>query len=148
MFGVIICPKCHRARGVSLTTKKAKCSHCGHAIDVSLARVYHKTESHEELVLAVQRMTEKLAINIEDYPAERKRRAKAPVVPSKRGITTEEDLRHVISELSSAKGEFGAEDLVSRFGMGEGEALEIIQRLLEAGMVYEPSAGRFRALSP
>ncbi|MDD1747154.1 MAG: DUF1922 domain-containing protein, partial [Methanomassiliicoccales archaeon] len=82
MFGVIICPKCHRARGVSLSTSRAKCPHCGHSIDVSLAKVYHKTDSQEELALAVQRMTERLAANIEDYPAERKRRSK-PIAAKK-----------------------------------------------------------------
>jgi tRNA G26 N,N-dimethylase Trm1 len=148
MFGVIICPKCHRARGVSLSTSKAKCPHCGHSIDVSLAKVYHRTDSHEELVLAVQKVTERLAVDIEDYPAKKKRRSKPKSLEGKRSFRTEEDLRQLIGELSAAKGEFSLQDISSKAGVDEPKAEKIAQAMIDAGLAYEPSPGRFKPLSP
>ena len=148
MFGVIICPKCHRARGVSLSTSKAKCPHCGHSIDVSLAKVYHRTDSHEELVLAVQKMTERLAVDIEGYPAEKKRRGKPKSLEGKRSFRTEGELRQLIGELSAAKGEFSLQDLSSKVGVDGPKAEKIAQAMMDSGLAYEPSPGRFRPLSP
>lgn len=147
MFGVIICPKCHRARGVSLSTKRAECSHCGHSIDISLARVYHRTESQEELVLAVQKVTERLAVNVEDYPAERKRRSR-PVVPpkAKRTCSSEEELRRLIDALTAGRGEFTVQDVMSKLEVVEEEAAKVVQRMLDSGLVFEPSMGRFKVL--
>lgn len=147
MYGVIICPKCHRARGVSLSTKKAACSHCGHVINVSLARVYHRTESQEELVLAVQKMTEKLAVSIEDYPAERKRPARPAPEPAKRSLGSEEGLRHLLIDITSTKVEFGTQDLMALLAMKEEEVSNLIQRMMQAGLIFEPAPGRYRSLT-
>lgn len=148
MFGVIICPKCHRARGVSLSTSKAKCTHCGHSIDVSLAKVYHRTDSQEELVLAVQKVTERLAVDIEDYPAEKKRRSKPKSLEGKRSFRTEEDLRHLIGELTAAKAEFSLQDISSKAEVDQPKAEKIAQAMMDAGLAYEPSPGRFKPLTP
>ncbi|MDD1756655.1 MAG: hypothetical protein LUQ39_07480 [Methanomassiliicoccales archaeon] len=146
MFGVIICPKCHRARGVSLSTSRAKCPHCGHSIDVSLAKVYHKTDSQEELALAVQRMTERLAANIEDYPAERKRRSKPIAAKKRKGLRSEDDLRSLAIELSGQKGEFSIQDIMSHADVDEERAERIAQTMIDSGLIYEPGPGRFKPL--
>jgi hypothetical protein len=146
MFGVIICPKCHRARGVSLSTGKAKCPRCGHNIDVSLAKIYHRTDSQEELVLAVQKMTEKLATDIEDYPAEKKRKSKPRTVEGKRGFRSEEDLRHWVKELSEEKGEFTLQELMSKLSVDEEKAERITRAMMDSGLIYEPGPSRFKPL--
>lgn len=147
MFGVIICPKCHRARGVSLSTSKAKCPRCGHNIDVSLAKVYHRTDSQEELVLAVQKMTELLATDIEDYPAEKKRRGRPKMAEGKRGFRTEEDLRQWVKELSGDKGEFSLQEMMSEMEVDEAKAERIIRAMTDSGLIYEPTPGRFKVLA-
>lgn len=146
MLGVIICPKCHRARGVSLSSKKVRCSHCGKSIDVSLAKVYHRTEDREELVLAVQRMTEKLAQGIEDYPAERKRRARAPPAAIRARGSTEEDLRSLAARLSVGKGHFSLEELMAESKLDEESAMRLLDRMVAGAVVYEPVPGRFKPL--
>jgi alkylated DNA repair dioxygenase AlkB len=146
MFGVIICPKCHRARGVSLSTIKAKCPHCGHNIDVSLAKIYHRTDSQEELVLAVQKMTEKLATDIEDYPAEKKRKSKPRTVEGKRGFRSEEDLRYWVKDLSAEKGEFTLQELMLKLSVDEEKAERITRAMMDSGLVYEPGPSRFKPL--
>jgi len=147
MYGVIICPKCHRARGVSLSTRKAKCPRCGHAIDVSLAKVYHRTDSQEELVLAVQKMTERMATNIEDFPAEKKRKGRPKAVASKKSYRSEEDLRQLAIELSGQKGEFSMQEMMSRLDVDEDKAERTAKAMLDLGLVYEPSPGRFKPLA-
>ena len=145
MFGVIICPKCHRARGISLSSKKVKCPHCGRAIDVSMARVYHRTEDREELVLAVQKMTERLAASIEDYPAERKRRA---TIRPKEGKSraSEQDLRALADKLTGEKGEFTLEDVMAETGASAERASLLLSKMRSAALVFEPSPDRFKAL--
>jgi rRNA maturation protein Nop10 len=145
MFGVIICPKCHRARGVSLSAKKVKCPHCGRTIDVSMAKVYHRTEDQEELVLAVQKMTERLAVSIEDYPAERKRRGK--VAPKEcKTKSSEQDLRALAIELTEQKGQFTLEDLMAETGASADKASLLLEKMRSAGLVFETSPDRFKAL--
>ncbi len=146
MYGVIICPKCHRARGVSLSTSKAKCPRCGHNIDVSLAKVYHRTGSQEELVLAVQKMTELMATDIEDFPAEKKRRSR-PRATRPRGHRSEEDLRRLVAELSSARGEFSLQELMSELDVDEAKAEQIAKRMIDSGLIFEPRPGRFKPLA-
>ncbi|HVO77858.1 MAG TPA: DUF1922 domain-containing protein, partial [Methanomassiliicoccales archaeon] len=60
MFGVVVCPKCKKARGVVLGSARAKCPRCGHSIDLSKARVFYKTEKQAELAEAVKKMNDRL----------------------------------------------------------------------------------------
>jgi hypothetical protein len=146
MFGVIICPKCHRARGVSLSAKKVRCSHCGKSIDISLAKVYHRTESQEELARAVRRLTERLAVSIDEYPAERRRRAREPPALKPKATCTEEELQVLAIQLTADQGDFSVRELMVAAGVGEEEARLLLQRMLDSALVFEPATGRFRAL--
>ena len=149
MFGVVVCPKCHRARGADLSNRTSACAHCRHVIDLSKARVYARTDSKEKLAQAVRRMTEKLAVNIEDYPAERKRRAaKAPKLeksPKRADSFNVEELRSMAIELNRGKAQFGSDDVRALLGAGrEADADQLIRKMLDAGIIFEPRAGRFR----
>jgi len=148
MFGVIICPKCHKARGVKLPSKTALCVHCGHSIDVLKARVYFRTESEEELARGVQKMTERLATNIEDYPAERKRRArKDGGAGAVRARLTQDSLRVAARKLTEEKGDFGVGDLREALMLpSDEEAQKALDALRSGGMVFEHKADRFKAL--
>ena len=48
-FGIIVCSKCKKAKGVSLDNKTTKCFYCGRAINLSKVKILYKTESREEL---------------------------------------------------------------------------------------------------
>jgi hypothetical protein len=148
MFGVIICPKCHRARGVKLPSKTAICVHCGHSIDVQKARVYFRTESEVELRRGVQRMTERLATSIEDYPAERKgkvRKERGDMAPKAK--LSEESLRSAAHQLTEEKGDFGLEELKEALGLSsDEEARKLLDRLRSDGLVFEHRADRFKSL--
>jgi len=149
MFGVIVCPKCHRARGVELPSKSAMCVHCGRAIDVTKAKVYFKTASQEELGLAVKKMSESLAVDIDKYPAERKRKARIVDERSKvqKVKMNEEELRELALRMTREKGEFDLLDLMGALKLKDlDDATEIVETMLAAGIIYEPRSERFKAL--
>src|SRR2546428_13582623 len=60
MFGVVVCPRCHRAKGVDLSKKTTTCS-CGFAIRVVPARVRLRVGTERELIEAVRRGGAELA---------------------------------------------------------------------------------------
>ncbi|MDD1746693.1 MAG: hypothetical protein LUQ16_02920, partial [Methanomassiliicoccales archaeon] len=103
-------------------------------------------DSQEELALAVQRMTERLAANIEDYPAERKRRSKPIAAKKRKGLRSEDDLRSLAIELSGQKGEFSIQDIMSHADVDEERAERIAQTMIDSGLIYEPGPGRFKPL--
>ncbi len=149
MFGVVVCPRCHRARGADLSNRTTGCAHCGHIIDLSKARVYARTDSKEKLAEAVRRMTEKLAVNIEDYPAERKRpAARAPQQekrPKRADSLNLEELRSLAIELNRGKAHFDAEDIKSHLGLvSDDDAHRLIEKMLDRGIIFEPQTGLFR----
>ena len=148
MFGVVVCPRCHRARGADLSNQTTGCAHCRHVIDLSKARVYARTDSKDKLPEAVRRMTEKLAVNIEDYPAEKKSRARAPQQEkkSKRADSLNlEGLRSLAIELNRGKDLFDVQDVRSSLGLeSDDDAHRLIEKMLDRGIVFEPIAGRFR----
>jgi hypothetical protein len=148
MFGVVVCPKCHRARGADLSNKTTGCAHCGHSIDLAKARVYARTDSKEKLAEAVRRMTEKLAVNIEDYPAERKSRSRVTQQekkPKRPDSLNFEGLRSLAIELNRGKAHFDVHDVRSSLGLNsDDDAHRLIEKMLDRGIVFQPQAGRFR----
>jgi hypothetical protein len=148
MFGVVVCPKCHRARGADLSNATTKCAHCSQVIDLSKARVYARTDSKDKLPEAVRRMTEKLAVNIEDYPAEKKRPIKVPHQEKKQKKADSlnlEELRNLAAELNQGKESFDAQDVRASLKLKSDEdEHQLIEKMLDRGIIFEPRAGRFR----
>src|SRR2546425_2536581 len=76
MFGVVVCPRCHRAKGVDLSKKTTSCS-CGFEIRVVPASVRVRVGTERELIEAVRRVSAELAGGLAEYEqaaAPRKRR--------------------------------------------------------------------------
>src|SRR2546421_12973131 len=76
MFGVVVCPRCHRAKGVDLSKKTTSCS-CGFEIRVVPASVRVRVGTDRELIEAVRRGSAELAGGLAEYEqaaAPRKRR--------------------------------------------------------------------------
>jgi hypothetical protein len=146
MYGVAVCPKCHRAKGVALSCKTAQCSHCGHSIDITKARIYHRTDSQQELAAVMKIMTEKLAVRIEDFPAERKKGRNS--VPKKRTKVhmNEDDLRSLAARLTKEKGSFELKDVLIVLGVSDLEAQLVLEKMLDHGIIYESKPEHFKAL--
>lgn len=52
-FGVIACPQCRHAKGVNLTTKTTKCTHCGKTLKLKTLIIFYETDSLQQLRQAV-----------------------------------------------------------------------------------------------
>lgn len=144
MFGVVVCPKCQRARGVRLGSARAKCVHCGHSIDLSKARVFYRTDSEQELAAAVKKMMEKLAQGVEGMQTEKKRRRSPP--PKKDRVhLVEEELRAIAQELTEKQGLFTPEQFMRRAGLKSAkDAQDLLETMLSEGVILEPRPERYR----
>jgi len=145
MFGVVVCPKCKKARGVVLGSARAKCPRCGHSIDLSKARVFYKTEKQAELAEAVKKMNDRLSEGIEDIDVERKRRRSVTKKETK-ARRTEDSLVALAKELTESSGSFSLEDFARGLELkDEEEASRLVEAMLAQGLLVEPRPGRYRA---
>src|SRR2546426_12200932 len=72
MYGVVVCPRCKRAKGVNLKQKTTTCQ-CGFDIHIVPARIRGRAESARELAPLVGKVSAELAGGTEEY-----RRGHAP----------------------------------------------------------------------
>jgi transcription elongation factor Elf1 len=151
MFGVIVCPSCNRARGVDLSAAAVVCPSCGKKMNVGRAKVYFKTDSESELVEAVRKMSERLAVGVESPPPAKKKRRKLSFheelgAQAKRLKGSEERLRFAADNLTSELGQFEVEDLalVVR-SFDETDAERLIEKMLSSGLIFEPEPGKYRS---
>src|SRR2546422_11389084 len=85
MYGVVVCPRCKRAKGVNLKQKTTTCQ-CGFVIHIVPARIRGRAESARELAPLVGKVSAELAGGTEE---DRRGRAAgrgggAPAVPVQR----------------------------------------------------------------
>src|SRR3989441_6464028 len=87
MYGVVVCPRCKRAKGVNLKQKTTTCQ-CGFVIHIVPARIRGRAESARELAPLVGKVSAELAGGTEEYrrgPAavsrRRSPRVPGPVIP-------------------------------------------------------------------
>jgi len=148
MFGVIVCPKCNRVRGIDLSIGRAVCPRCGHPIDIDRAKVYFRTESQRELVEAVRQKAREIAPSLDPAELEDWAIVKDGIDPPEqpeRGIS-EDRVYEIARRLTADQGEFIREDLKRELGCGEDEVDGIVERTLSAGVIYEPRRGMYRTV--
>jgi secreted Zn-dependent insulinase-like peptidase len=147
-YGVIICPKCGRARGVESVRKTITCQ-CGRHIKMASMKLRFTTDSPSELAEIVAKVNASLSGAGPMPKPKRKRRADSYVGIVERSRAVKEPqqkMRMIISDLSAVKPEFGAED-IRRIAaiLGYEDSNALVDKLLAAGLIYEVSSGRFRA---
>ena len=52
-FGVVVCPRCRKAKAADLLFKTTKCGRCNHIIRLDAVRVVYKTDSPQKLRQAI-----------------------------------------------------------------------------------------------
>ena len=150
MFGVVICPRCNRARGVDLSVKTSKCPGCGLHSEVDRMRTYFQTDNEQELAELVRRTNSRMQHSIEDYGDDVVLARQATEEQRKRTKNQSLDFDGMVMiarSLSSEQG-FGLDDLKGVL-IKEGYDLDpakIASVMLNEGIVYEPKPGRFRPL--
>ena len=150
MFGVIICSRCNRARGVDLSAKTSKCPGCGLHSEVDRMHTYFQTDNELELAEAVRRTSSRMQHSIEDYgddvvlarQATEEQRKKA------KNLSLDFDGMMILARSLSSESGFGLEELKDALAK-EGydlDPVKIASVMLNEGIVYEPKPGRFRPL--
>jgi hypothetical protein len=150
MYGVVVCPKCNRARGVDLSVKTSKCPGCGLHSEVERLRTYFQTENEQELAEAVRRTSSRMQHSIEDYgedvvvarqAAEEQRR-------KSKNQSLDFDGMVLIARSFQSESGFDLEELravLTEAGY-DADPAKIASVMLNEGIVYEPRPGRFRPL--
>ncbi len=158
MFGVVVCPRCRRAKGVKLSQKMTTCS-CGFAIRVVRARISVRAPNARELVEQVGRVNARLAGGLAAYerPSDRRPRRRLRDVHARAiaASTRAGDRPHRIQAAALALTKelemFSLEDwrkVVEGLGISDPE--DALEGLLRTRVVYEPKPGFYRSviLSP
>lgn len=141
MYGVIVCPRCTLVQGADLSTARITCPRCGGKIEVRKAKVYFSTDSPKELAEGVRQVGERLVYDIEAPGAPR-----GPPPERKPPVPDQRTLRSIVLRALGEREEASREDLALELGdVSEEELDKVIGLLLEAGIMYEVSPGRYRA---
>ncbi len=145
-YGVIICPKCGKARGLETSRKTVTC-HCGRQIKLQRLKPKFLTDSPLELAETVQKVNASLK-GAGPMPKERRKVRSSVLVVDKEKFKSArgplERARVVLEELAKKKPEFSAEDLAKISAQLGGRPKDLVQRLLESGVIYEVSPERFK----
>jgi hypothetical protein len=150
MFGVVVCPRCNRARGVDLSVKTSKCPGCGLHSEVDRMRTYFQTDNEQELAEAVRRTSSRLQHSIEDYGEDVVIARQAAEEQRKRTKNQSLDFDGMVLIARSFPSESGFDleelkEALTKAGYDANPA-KIASVMLNEGIVYEPKPGRFRPL--
>ncbi len=66
-FGVIVCPKCKKVKGVDLSSKTTKCHGCGKFLTIDKLKIFYKTESQEKLQQAIGLLNAKFDGKLDEF---------------------------------------------------------------------------------
>ena len=147
-YGVIICPKCGKAKGIETRKKTTTCP-CGRELRLKRGMFKFMTDSPIELADLVARVNAALH-GIEPMPKEKKRRRPDSYSKMVEGTAKIKDplerLHAIAAELTRSKSEFDLDDLRRVLTiMGRDDPEQMLSKLLERGVVFESSPGKFRA---
>ena len=154
MYGVVVCPRCRKAKGVALSQKTTACP-CGFDIHVVPARVRARTSIPRELPGLVGEVNAEIAGGLAAYrdaarprKRPRSRNVHARVVASAvRAGDRMHRIRAAAEGLTRELDVFSLDDWREVLGgLGLVEAEEALQELLKGNVVYEPRPGFFRTV--
>ncbi len=154
MYGVVVCPRCKRAKGVDLKQKTTSCS-CGLEIRVVPARVKIRAETARELVPLVARASAELAGGLRiverDAAPRRRRRIRDVHARIAAAVPKEGDranrVRAAAFELTKELQLFTQEDwakVLADLGIPEPEAA--LDALIRSNAVFQPKEGFYRTV--
>ncbi len=154
MYGVVVCPRCRRAKGVDLEQKTTTCP-CGFTIRVVPSRTLATVGTSRELIEAVRKANAELGggLGIVERASTPRRRKpgrdvhqRVAAVAAKAGDRAHR-IRAAATELSRETGVFTREDLAAVLAaLAIPDADGALEELLRANVVFEPREGFYRAV--
>jgi len=152
MFGVVVCPRCGRAKGVELPKKTTACQ-CGFEIRVYPSRIRFESPDARELAMAVGRINAELhggalTETLTAKPKKRSRDAYARIVAdASRAGDRRQRTRAAAEGLAREFVLFSVDDWRrTAEALGISNPVESLDELLRANVVYEPKPGYFRTV--
>lgn len=153
MFGVVVCPRCGRAKAVELPKKTTSCP-CGFEIRVFPSRVRFEAADARDVASAVGRINAELhggTKAVEDLAAKPKKRSKdafARVIAlASRAGDRRQRTRAAAEGLAREFVLFSREDWRLVAGaLGVPDADAGLEELLRGNVVYEPRPGYYRTV--
>jgi len=153
MFGVVVCPRCKRAKGVELPKKTTTCP-CGFAFRVFPSRLKYETSDARDLAVAVGRINAELRGGTEEVaaiavrPKRRSKDAYARVVAiAARAGDRRQRVRAAAEGLAKEFVLFSREDwtrVMEMLGIPRGG--DGLEELVRGNVLYEPKPGYFRTV--
>ncbi|UCD92854.1 MAG: DUF1922 domain-containing protein [Methanobacteriota archaeon] len=154
MFGVVVCSRCKRARGVDLRSKTARCQ-CGNQIQLKEAKKFFESNDQREIASAVGKLNAELAGGTEEWEKISGKSDTADtedlyseIVASASSVTNQKErLTIVVRGLTDALESFTIEDfekVLNNLGIKKVE--ESLHLLLEENIIYEPRKDVFCAV--
>jgi len=165
-YVVIVCSRCRLARGAPEHARTASCPGCGRKLRVPQLRKYHRTDSLTELSEAIGRLNASLKGGLEAYLGDLRESVEcgrkngpetsfsaegevAAAPPPERPAALSARIDRAIVAFLERKGPSAAPEILE--GLPRRTTLEHLEKRLEAlrraGLVFEPSAGKY-ALVP
>lgn len=154
MYGVIVCPRCKRAKGVDLKQKTTTCS-CGFEIHVLPARIRARAPTPRELAPLVGQVNAELAggaaVVAKAFASPNKPRPREVHARVIEAVPREGDratrVRAAAVELTNELEVFTKDDWARVLeGLGIPEPEGALAVLLDANVVFEPRAGFYRVV--
>jgi len=133
------------AKGVETKRKTTTC-HCGREIKVHKRNVKYHTDSPIELAQTVAEVNAALrGGGTRPPPRKAKQPTRSPILDKAMSAKTPADrMRTMAEELSRKQHDFGPEDLKPLAAAMGKDADTILRMMLDAGIVFESSAGRYK----
>lgn len=130
---MVVCTRCGFGKITERGTSTTKCAHCGRGIDVGKAVVRYEGDSPDAARAAL------FIINAGMNPAaERESRPGAAAAPSRGGVS-----RKGLESFLEENDCFTVQSFADYMEIKAADAEERIARLVEAGVLYSPSRGRY-----
>ncbi len=151
MYGVVLCPKCRRPRGVNLDSKTVTC-HCGNRIPIGRVKVIFETENPRELPEALGRIRAELSGQLQEFE-ETFMEVVRPEPPGRKrsGDARDDESRDkmalkVLRTISDEEGGFElsrAERELDALGL---RGAKVLEALIKENLLYEFKKGFYRPI--
>jgi len=67
IYGVIVCPKCKKVKGVDLSKKTTKCPRCRKILTIDKLKIFYKTTHRDKLQNAIGLMNAKFDGRLNEF---------------------------------------------------------------------------------
>jgi len=66
-FGIIVCPKCKKAKSIDLSFKTTRCLRCGKLLRIEKLKILYVTDSEQKLRQAIGLINAEMDGKLEDF---------------------------------------------------------------------------------